>query len=135
MSYATKPYFKDVLDLGDLYLKYMLLYYDGPQVFICRDLKGNLYYCSLAEIITEQRWLVAPTSVDRIKAMFKKEITVRDMLAGAGGTGIIITYKGALEIQRSIPCSEFPEDDLPTAGYYWESEEQDLAYCLDVLVE
>lgn len=135
MSYTTKPYFEDVIDVGDLYIKYMLLYVRIPLVLICRDTKENLYYCTLVSGINEERWLLAPTSVDRIKSMFNKEITIHDMLSTAEGTGIIISYKGALKIQRSMPCGRFPDEDLPRQGFYWHSNEGDLIHCLDALAE
>ena len=132
----TKPYFDDVANVGDLYMKYILLYYDCPQVFICRGPKEELYFCVLVEpVIAQQQWLLAPTDLDRIKAMFDKKITVHDMLSTAEGDGFIITYKQGIETQITLPCVEFKEDDLPMAGYYWESDEGDLVHCLDALAE
>ena len=70
-------YFKGVKYVGDLYLKYVFLEFEGsPIIFVCTDKKNNFYLCQCSEIRGLSRWIIAKTTYVTIEQLVKKEIDI-----------------------------------------------------------
>lgn len=118
------PYFPNIPQFGNLSIDGIFLYYECPIVFTCIDCSQNLYICVCCDMENEQRWLIAPTSIERIENMLSQRITLKAMFKDAGGYGCVATWHQGQEKENYsvILCTEFSNDDLADEGKFFETE-------------
>lgn len=120
-------YFDNIPIWGELKLRYNLIYMDTPVLFVCSNLVGKLFICLNVEY--EKRWIIAPTSLANLRAMFEKKFTMEEMFT-LSSTGCVVTRAGhskrAKDKYEFIKCKDFLASDLPAKGAYFLSAEGDL---------
>lgn len=77
MNYP-KPYFSDIPGVGCLDIDYIFFEAECPILFTCRDLEENLYLCICCDIRDEQRWIISPTTADKLIKLIKNKISLFD---------------------------------------------------------
>lgn len=119
------PYFKNVPCLGDLVMDYIIYEYDYPVLFICKNGDSRFYLCDCCDTYKEQRWLIAPITLERIEQLLGDKITIREAFENATGQCCVATWSiGELhEKYKIINSKEFLQEDLPEEGAYVEADE------------
>lgn len=65
--------------LGLLELVEMFVYYDVPQVFVCRDRAGQCYLAHLVDDTAHRtRWFFVPVSAERLDQIRQGTVTLRE---------------------------------------------------------
>ena len=77
MNYP-KPYFSDIPGVGCLDIDYIFFEAECPILFTCIDLEENLYLCICCDIRDEQRWIISPTTADKLIKLIKNKISLFD---------------------------------------------------------
>ena len=72
MNYP-KPYFSDIPGVGCLDIDYIFFEAECPILFTCIDLEENLYLCICCDIRDEQRWIISPTTADKLIKLIKNK--------------------------------------------------------------
>ena len=102
-------YFKGVKYVGDLYLKYVFLEFEGsPIIFVCTDKKNNFYLCQCSEIRGLSRWIIAKTTYVTIEQLVKKEIDIYTAIKMNGKRKCI--YE--LYVDKSTACKVLNFDKI-----------------------
>lgn len=112
-----KLYFKNIIDIGNLYLKYIFLKFDmEPIFFICVDDRQQLYLCFCSEIREEQRWIISACDIGTLQALIKNEIDIASALCVS--ERLIVVTKNLQEKEHSviIRTKEVDPLDLPRKG-------------------
>jgi len=94
-------YFREINEIGDLYLDFVFVEYEEPILFTCIDNKSNLYLCLCSEIRGEGRWIITPTEVCVIKDMIQNNITIYDALKATTSYKYILEWKNGYEKEIS----------------------------------
>lgn len=64
--------------LGPLELVEMFVYYDVPQVFVCRDPGGHIYIAHLVDDTAHRtRWFLVPVSAERLDQVRQGTVALR----------------------------------------------------------
>lgn len=123
------PYFENIPQFGNLSIDGIFLFYECPIVFTCIDCDKNLFICVCCDMEEKQRWLIAPTSIDRIEAMLSQKLTMREMFKAVDGYGCMATWQSNQEKESYtiMPCSEFSDEDVAEEGIYFQTEPDEFA--------
>ena len=129
------PYFKNIPQIGNLIMDYIIFEDSYPVLFVCKSDNNQLYLCDCCDTYYEQRWLIAPVTVQVLQNMLQDKITIREVFEKADGVCCVATWsKGDInEKYELLESKDFLEEDLPEEGAYIESEEdeyEDYIYLL-----
>lgn len=132
MKYPT-PYFKNVPQIGNLYLDYIFIEVECPILFTCKDENKKLYLCDCIDIVKEQEWIIVPTTKEKIVKLIKGEITLYNIFKIADGVGCK-AYWNREEGQRYhlVKSSELEDNELPDE--FLEFEEDEINEYLDYMI-
>lgn len=121
------PYFENIPIIGDLVMDYIIFEYDYPLLFICKTKGGEYYLGDCCDTYKEQRWLLAPISIDSIQKLLRNRITIREAFVNAVGLCCVATWStGDLhEKYKLIGANEFAPEDLPEEGEYIDAEDNE----------
>lgn len=109
------------------YLFSILEFDEVPIVFITRDEKWNLYLCDCTDTrFGEQNWIIGKTTIEIIRKVIDKKITVYDALKEVSQSVklVVYTYSTQSFSYQKKMIYEVPEDHLP-------EKEQVLLYVED----
>ena len=97
---TSSPYFKNVVNVGDLFFEYSFMYMDGPIVFTCVDRQGDLYLCVCRDAYEQVEWLVSKIDVCTLRKLVGNQISImRHYLATSRK---LFKSFGTLKQKRSI---------------------------------
>lgn len=117
--------------LGDMPVLQMLMYYDGPVLFICEDHSGTRFVVHLIDSDdTGEKWFMVPSSVTRIRDIKTGRMSLRDSVVraenrwvwevttpydGSEGTAVrrLVTSIEELDLPSPDVVLNLPDDRLP----------------------
>lgn len=73
-----EPYFKNVPNLDNLYIYFIIFEYDCPILFVCKNKKEELFICVCYDIRKTQKWIVSPIDKNSLIKLLKNEMYIRD---------------------------------------------------------
>lgn len=125
-----EPYFADIPEIGNLVMDYIILDYDYPLLFVCREETGRkLYLCVCCDTYKEQRWLITPTSEQILQEMLENRRTIREAFEEAKGLCCVAIWsqEAPKEQYKMLSAKEFEQGDLPEKGEFLDAEGEE--YC------
>lgn len=122
------PYFKNLPNIGNLQMDFIIFEMDYPILFTCKDSKGNLYLCVCCEVRENQKWVVSPIEVESLIGMLEDRVTIYDAFASGNGKRYIVTWGFGYETEHVdvVNFSGIDRLDLPAKGEYLEAEEHEF---------
>lgn len=117
-------YFKATPQYGDLWMEQILVEYVYPILSVLANENNERYLCLCYNTIGRQSWLVVPISKQKLIALLKNQITIRDSISSGVSQVMLVErcYETGLESARMGQIAELPEDVLPEAGEYMDAE-------------
>ena len=117
--------FKDLMDVGNLYLDRILFQHDVPVLFTCKDQRGGLYLCLCSEIRGRQKWIISRIYASDLRRLIIDKISIYDALKSTAGDKYIVEKQIGSKDQNSkrMAFSSINRLDLP---------EKDLMLDLDI---
>jgi len=99
-----------------------------PVFFVVENNVNELFVCSLYDDRCGMNWIICPTTLRLLSQMIHNLITIRELFDYSQNVGL--TYKVSLknnnyEVEK-IPYRKINCDDLPTAGYYFDGDVDDI---------
>lgn len=121
MTYPD-PYFKNVVGVGNLHLKFVFVEYECPILFICEDDKNHLYFCDCVSMNDLQKWLMVPVSVDELNSFIRDEESIINMFLNKEEIYVLTwQYGDQKENCQKTKTSFLTDKDLPPADTYLEN--------------
>jgi hypothetical protein len=112
--------------LGQLEITQVLLEYDGPCLFICRNRAGHMFLANwVAASADEDTWLYVAASPARLLAFLSGEVDLRSMYTGAEDGRVIelVTPRdGPPARLRVVPVAALTDAQLAEPGVVIEHE-------------
>ena len=108
--------------------KEVLIYFDGPELFVGSDQVGAHYICLLSETTDKhERYLCAPISAERLSNFNLGQVDLLDIFAEPE-TGelynAVVEDRATTEIaMQSIGISDVPAEWLPDRGFFFVKED------------
>lgn len=124
-----KAYFKNIPDIGSLFIDFIIFEYQYPVFFICTDSNKEYYICLCCDIREEQRWIISKTDIDTIIGVLTDKITLLDSFRKSkDDINFIVTwsYKDEKPNVKKVKFEDIDKEDLPLEGEYYEAEENEL---------
>ena len=119
--YNTKPYFKNICQIGDLFLQYVFISFEGDNLlFSCTDKSSAVYLCLCYETRGRHEWLIARTNYAILRAMVQKSITLCAALRGFDQEKFILKSAGQDYQSNSLQYAEIDALTLPAPDVYVE---------------
>ena len=106
---------------NNFYLLFSIMEYEGiPILFVARDDFNKLYLCDCVEFREFQRWTISKVTLQTIKQIIDKELTVFEALKRDDDKKIIATYDytSGETTQEKVAFTNIPLEDLPEEGAY-----------------
>lgn len=127
---ASKPYFKNVVNVGDLFFEYSFMYMDGPIVFTCVDKQGNLYLCVCRDAYEQVEWLVSKIDVYTLRKLVGNQISINEALLGDKQEIIQIIWdpKTKMEHSKLFLADNLPDDLLPEEDVFLDDDGESDEY-------
>lgn len=103
--------------LGNLQLLETYVYYDQPCLFSCKNQENQLFVAVWVDtILSQDLWLYAPVSLERLRSFRKGDVDVRSVFNNAEESYVwvvSIPHADAPARVAKTPCNELIEDYLP----------------------
>lgn len=125
-----------IIDNTELYTEKVLVEFEIPLLFICKD-KSNKRYTALCVDSDEEKYLVVESRARDIVQMIQNTITMRELfLKAKNGTSWMITAGATIseDIINITPISEVADEDLPASGSFYEVYNADIHDYVDLLL-
>lgn len=108
-------------------MDYIIFEYDYPLLFMCKTKDEEYYLGDCYDTYKEQRWLLAPISIECIQKLLRNKITIQEAFEKAAGICCVATWStGDLhEKYKLIGANEFEPEDLPEEGAYVGAEDNE----------
>lgn len=120
-------YFKNVTEIGDLFLDNVLYEFEGePILFLCLDKYNQIYFCLCSDFRYEQKWIVAKCDIDILELLVEKKIDILSLFMASKNLFIIKMDLQGNEASSKINTEEVNELDLPEKGVYLKGNKDDL---------
>lgn len=108
--------------------KEVLIYFDGPELFVGADQVGARYICLLSENTDKhERYLCAPISAERLANFNIGQVDLLDIFmepeTGEIYTAVVEDRSTTEIVIQLIDISEVPDEWLPEKGFLFEKEE------------
>lgn len=118
-------YFKNLPNLGNLNLKWVLLEFeDQPILFVCSSASNDtkLFICLCSEIRTIYRWIVSTTTISNLSRFNRGEIDVLALIAEGNEPRHIIESdeQGEIVLCKPVTLNDFDPLDLPEKNVYFD---------------
>lgn len=108
-------------DLGELDIIEVYSYYNGPKLFSCRNVVGNIYFALwVDEEVDYELWLYVSISQQRFREIRSGSIDLRNAFIDAEDKFVFevkIYFKDS-DVSKSIASNEIDEDMLPLPNDY-----------------
>lgn len=115
----NKVYFKNVVEIGNLYLDYVFYEFESePILFTCVDSKGEIYFCHCSDIRHEQIWFITRCDIDTLNALVNKYIDIASIFLKSERIIKIIMDLQGKERSQVICPNQIDSLDLPKPETY-----------------
>jgi len=136
----NESYCMNIDNLGKIYVKDMIIFYDEPLVFSCINEYGNLFIANNSDDDDEKReWIFLPISEARLIKGLKGNISAYDLFANPEGDFIWKVYEyfdERISNAIQISSSDLTDDYLPDKRAFYEIyDETNLAKYDNEIVE
>lgn len=127
---ASKPYFKNVINVGDLFFEYSFMYMDGPIVFTCVDKQENLYLCVCRDAYEQVEWIVSKIDVYTLINLVGNQISINEALLSSRNEIIQIIWKPKTktEYSKSFLIDSLPDDLLSEEDVFLDDDGESNEY-------
>lgn len=112
----------------ELVLRYTFFEELQPVLFAAEDEKKSLYLCVLCDDRNSFRWIVSPTKRWLLSEMMDNKRSIYQVFYASQNLGrsLIIEKNETGYICRRMKFSELPTEDLPTSGYMFDADEDEI---------
>lgn len=115
----SKLYFCNVDGIGELFLDRVLLEFEqGPVLFTCKDVTGDLFLCLCSEIRSEQKWIVSKCELETLRELVGQKIDILSAICRQKQLTVITRNPEGEETSDIIDTEEVDPLDLPKNGVY-----------------
>lgn len=113
----SEIYFKNIDEIGDLYLDYVFLEYEyEPIYFTCVDDFENIYLCLCSEIRGKQRWVISKSNRAILRKLIDQQLDMAEAMCLFGYVVIVDRDIHGNEQSFPIDSETIDELDLPKRG-------------------
>lgn len=135
MMSASKPYFKNVVNVGDLFFEYSFMYMDEPIVFTCVDKQRNLYLCVCRDAYEQVEWLVSNIDVYTLRKLVGNQISINEALLSNKKEIIQVIWDPKTKAEHSKPflADNLPDDLLPEEDVFLDDDGESDEYVRRVI--
>lgn len=132
---ASKPYFKNVVNVGDLFFEYSFMYMDEPIVFTCVDKQRNLYLCVCRDAYEQVEWLVSKIDVYTLRKLVGNQISINEALLSNKKEIIQVIWDPKTKAEHSKPflADNLPDDLLPEEDVFLDDDGESDEYVRRVI--
>ena len=132
---ASSPYFKNVVNVGDLFFEYSFMYMDGPIVFTCVDRQGDLYLCVCRDAYEQVEWLVSKIDVYTLRKLVGNQISINEALLSDKKEIVQIIWDPKTKTEHSKPflADNLPDDLLPEEDVFLDDDGESDEYVKQVI--
>lgn len=126
-----------VINGAELYTEKVLVEFEIPLLFICKD-KSNKRYVVLCVNSEEERYLVVQSRVSDIVDMIQNTITMKELfLKAMNGTAWMIVAGESYEddFVKTLSIQDIQDVDLPAEGAFYEVYNADIHDYVDILLD
>lgn len=111
--------FIDTRQLGTLYFDEVYFTYEEPQLFLCKNIVGQLFFGVLSDVEPVHIWYLLPISSAVLSEIKSHRVDLYSVFKTAelGYLWKVISDTDTIDLYEVNP-SEIPDDDLPTKGSY-----------------
>lgn len=98
----------------------ILLYYEGPQLFVCQNERGQSYLALLtdqSDDLTEMNWLYAAVDAALVEGISAGKVDVREVFQRGSCVYRVAQNDDQFSVLQ-VPASELRDDELPEAQTY-----------------
>lgn len=131
-------YFSGIKDIGSLDIEKILCEYDFPLLFtLINNKTKDRYIAVCCDVVHEQRWIIAPISIENIIKLLKDQIDIYSSFrTNINGKCIIAHWKRSEGMRYEyVACSEIPDEELPLKGDYLEAYDDEFEEYIKELQE
>lgn len=115
----NERYFKNVPQIGNLYLDYVFHEFEGePILFMCADSGNKLFLCTCFEIRYGQKWLIAECNLKTLAELIDKSIDIKTALSKNGTITMATMVGEGIEMYECKKVSEIDELNFPKEGTF-----------------
>lgn len=125
-----------IIDGVELYTEKVLVEFEIPLLFICRD-KANKRYSVLCVDSEEERYLIVQSRIRDIVNMIQNTITMKELfLKAKEGIAWMVTAGESFEDDKVVQMSiqDVEDIDLPKDGAFYEVYNADIHDYVDLLL-
>lgn len=116
-------FFTDLPNVGDLYLTYTFLDFEGePILFLCTDNAKKNYFCLCSEIRNEERWIIAPCENEELKLLVEDKLSIFDFFQSKKEITLVIMGQDRNEKSYLKKFLELEEADIPDRDLFLECD-------------
>lgn len=132
---TSSPYFKNVVNVGDLFFEYSFMYMDGPIVFTCVDRQGDLYLCVCRDAYEQVEWLVSKIDVCTLRKLVGNQISINEALLSDKQEIIQIIWDPETKTEHSkhFLVDNLPNDLLPEEDVFLDDDGESDEYVKQVI--
>lgn len=114
-----EAYFKNVPQIGDLYLDKILFEFDyEPIVFVCKNINNLRFLCVCDDVIERYSWIVSRISNKKLIEVIENRITVMSVFSCSKHKILVIDrdfdsdeYRYSFSFFKDIAADELPNED------------------------
>lgn len=127
------PYFKDVPEIGNLSIEYVIVEEAYPLLFIAIDNDIKRYLCVCCDIREAQRWIINKLPDKEIRNLFLNQLSLKDAFLFGEWPKVLVSfdYKIRKDEYVVVNGNDIPQIDLPSEGENLDEELSDhISYIL-----
>ncbi len=120
---------------NNLSIEKVLLYYDGPELFVGRDAVDTRYLCMRVEYTPNTlEYISASISKNKLSNFLSGQLDLREFfLHPEKGGWFFLRYEGSEIVATKWEAPELPEDFLPETGFTYEPSTIDPGIAKEVI--
>lgn len=116
-------------------MEQIVVEYDYPLLSVLIDDQKNRYISICYSVMDAQRWIIAPVSVSKLIGLLTNQVTLDDPYRTCDTNIILVVrnYETRAETFQAIKPMDIPDESLPDAGEYLDSEENEWSFYIQRL--
>ena len=122
-------YFKNVLDIGNLYLEKVFNEFEGEYItFVCKDINDTKYFCICYEFRYALKWIICKIAPKILGKLLINKIDIKSVFDLENKNLIQIVYSNEKEIAQKVSMCDVKESIFPRYGIYLKPEQDVSKY-------
>lgn len=118
-------YFRDVTQIGDLYLEHVFYSFESePILFVCSDKLKRIYLCLCADIRYEQKWIIAKCNVSIMKSLIEEQVDIATVFLNSPQLIVVIMDLQGQEKSYILESGRVDRLDLPEEGAFLKCDKE-----------